>query len=89
VKVGKSTFNSKYDKGIYHFPLQSKNRFHPTQKNLKLFEVLIEKHSKKGDLIVDTFLGSGTTAIASKNTGRKFKGCEILTEYFNKVVKII
>jgi site-specific DNA-methyltransferase (adenine-specific) len=78
IKGGKPTFNSKYDKGIYEFPLQGgKNRFHPTQKSLKLFEALIEKHSKKGDLIVDTFLGGGTTAIASKNTGRKFKGCEI------------
>ncbi len=90
VKGGKPTFNSKYDKGIYEFPLQGgKNRFHPTQKSLKLFEALIEKHSKKGDLIVDTFLGGGTTAIASKNTGRKFKGCEISKEYFDKVVKII
>ena len=90
VKGGKPTFNSKYDKGIYEFPLQGgKNRFHPTQKSLKLFEALIEKHSNKGDLIVDTFLGGGTTAIASKNTGRKFKGCEISKEYFDKVVKII
>jgi len=90
VKVGKPTFNSKYDKGIYEFPLQGgKNRFHPTQKSLKLFEALIEKHSKKGDLIIDTFLGGGTTAIAAKNTGRKFKGCEISKEYFDKVVKII
>ena len=90
VKGGKPTFNSKYDKGIYEFPLQGgKNRFHPTQKSLKLFETLIQKHSNEGDLIVDPFLGGGTTAIASKNTNRKFKGCEISKEYFDKVIEII
>jgi site-specific DNA-methyltransferase (adenine-specific) len=85
VKGGKPTFNSKYDNGIYRFPLQGgKNRFHPTQKSLLLFEDLIKKHSYPGDTILDTFLGSGTTAIASKNTHRHFKGCEISQEYYNK-----
>ena len=85
VKGGKPTFNSKYDKGIYHYPLQGgKNRFHPTQKSLLLFEDLIKKHSNEGDIILDTFLGSGTTALASKNTKRNFKGCEISEEYYNK-----
>ena len=51
VKGGKPTFNSKYDKGIYDFPIQGgKNRFHPTQKSLPLFEELIKKHSNEGDL---------------------------------------
>mgnify|MGYP006078631753 CR=1 FL=1 len=90
VKGSKPTFNSKYDKGIYMYPLQGgKNRFHPTQKNLDLFEELIKKHSNENDVILDTFLGSGTTAIASKNTKRKFKGCEISKEYFDKIMKII
>lgn len=44
VKGSKPTFHSQYDNGIYHYPLQGgKNRFHPTQKNLKLFEELIKK----------------------------------------------
>ena len=61
VKGGKPTFNSKYDNGIYQFPLQGgKNRFHPTQKSLELFETLVEKHSKEDDVVLDTFLGSGT-----------------------------
>jgi site-specific DNA-methyltransferase (adenine-specific) len=88
VKGGKSTFNSKYDNGIYKFPLQGgKKRFHPTQKSIKLFETLIQKHSNEGDLIVDPFLGGGTTAIASKNTNRNFKGCEISKEYYDKIIK--
>ncbi len=90
VKGGKPTFNSKYDNGIYRYPLQGgKNRFHPTQKNLKLFEELIQKHSNEGDVILDTFLGGGTSAIACKNTNRNFKGCEISKEYFDKVMKLI
>ena len=86
VKGSKPTFNSKYDNGIYHYPLQSKNRTHPTQKSLDLFEELIKKHSNENDTILDTFLGSGTTAIACKNTNRQFKGCELLKEYFDKIV---
>ena len=43
----------------------------------------------KNDTILDTFLGSGTTAIACKNTNRKFKGCEISIEYFDKIMKLI
>lgn len=90
VKGGKPTFNSKYDNGIYKFPLQGgKNRFHPTQKSLALFETLIEKHSNEGDLVLDTFLGSGTTAIASKNKNRQFKGCEVSQEYYDKLMKLV
>ena len=90
VKEGNPTFNSSYDNGIYMYPLQGgKNRFHPTQKSLNLFEALINKHSNENDTILDTFLGSGTTAIACKNTKRNFKGCEISKEYYDKILEII
>jgi site-specific DNA-methyltransferase (adenine-specific) len=90
VKDGGPTFNSSYDNAIYQFPLQGgKNRFHPTQKSLELFEALINKHSNEGDTILDTFLGSGTTALASRNTKRKFKGCEISKEYCDKINELI
>jgi site-specific DNA-methyltransferase (adenine-specific) len=64
-----------------------KNRFHPTQKSLLLFKELIQKHSNEGDTVLDTFLGGGTTALACKETKRKFKGCEISKEYFEKVMQ--
>ena len=90
VKDGSPTFHSSYDNGIYSFPLQGgKNRFHPTQKSLPLFEALIQKHSNEGDIVLDTFLGGGTTAFACKNTKRKFRGCEISTEYYDQVQAII
>jgi DNA modification methylase len=90
VKGGKPTFNSKYDNALYQYPMAGgKKRFHPTQKNLLFFEDLIKKHSNEGDLVLDTFLGGGTTAIACKNTNRAFKGCEISKEYYYKVLAII
>lgn len=90
IKKSKPTFNSKYDNGIYTFPLQGgKNRFHPTQKSLALFEELIKKHSNENDIILDTFLGSGTTARAAQNTKRICQGCEVSQEYFDKMMKLI
>lgn len=90
VKGGKPTFNSSYDNAIYEFPLQGgKKRFHPTQKSLSLFEELIKKHSNEGDTVLDTFLGGCTTALACKNTNRKFKGCEISEDYYNKCISLM
>ena len=90
VKGGKPTFNSQYDNGCYQFPLQGgKNRFHPTQKSLPLFETLIEKHSNENDIVMDTFLGGGTTAFACKNKKRQFKGCEVSKEYYDKFMKLL
>jgi len=85
VKGGKATFNSKYDNGLYEYPIYSgKDRFHPTQKSLGLFEELIEKHSNKGDIVVDPYGGSATTALAAKNTNRLYLCCEPSDEYFQK-----
>jgi DNA modification methylase len=90
VKGGSPTFHSSYDNGIYMFPLQGgKHRFHPTQKSLALFEELIKKHSNENDVVLDTFLGGGTTAIACKNTNRQFRGCEISKEYVDKTLAIL
>lgn len=87
VKVSKPTFNSQYDNGIYSYPIyHGKDRFHPTQKPTELISALIEKHSNPEDLVLDCFLGSGTTALASANTGRNFIGCELEEEYYNKSV---
>ena len=90
IKKSKPTFNSKYDNGIYSYPIQGgKHRFHPTQKSLSLFEELIKKHSNEGDIVLDCFLGSGTTAVAALKTKRKFIGCEMQEEYYEKMLKRI
>lgn len=61
-----------------------KPRFHPTQKPLKLIERLVLASSNEGDIVLDPFMGSGTTAEASQNLKRKYIGFEIDTEYYNK-----
>ena len=83
VKGGKPTFHAQYDKGIYYAPIprHNGNRIHPTQKPVDLFAELIEKHSNPGDLVIDPFLGSGTTAIAAVGGGRRFRGCDIDPRY--------
>ena len=58
-------------------------RFHPTQKPIKLIEKLIKIHSNEGDLVLDPFMGSGTTAIASINTKRNYTGFELDSHYYN------
>lgn len=81
VKGGKPTFNGIYDNGVYNFPIPRGKRLHPTQKPLRLFKELVEKHSFEGDLVVDPFLGGGTTAVAVCENFRRFKGCDICPEY--------
>ena len=87
VKKSKPTFNSKYDNGVYRHPIATKDRFHPTQKSLPLFEELIKKHSNEGDLVVDPFAGSATTGVAALVNGRQFKGCELDEDFFKKANK--
>lgn len=55
---------------------------HPTQKSLKLMEELLLIHSNSGDVVLDCFMGSGTTGVACVNTGRKFIGIEMDENYF-------
>lgn len=90
VKGGKPTFHSSYDKAIYQYPMAAgKYKFHPTQKNLELMCVLIKKHSNEGDVVMDTFLGGGTTAFACTRTKRTCIGCEISPDYFAKMNEVM
>jgi len=56
-------------------------RKHPAEKPIELLEELIKKSSRENDIILDPFLGSGTTAIACKELGRRYIGIEISPEY--------
>ena len=55
---------------------------HPTQKSLSLMEDLLKIHSNDGQVVVDPFMGSGSTGVACKNLNRKFIGIELDEEYF-------
>jgi site-specific DNA-methyltransferase (adenine-specific) len=56
-------------------------RVHRNQKPTALMEWCLNKYSKSGDIVLDCFLGSGTTAVACKRTGRDFIGIEISPAY--------
>lgn len=84
VKSGKPTFNSKYDNGVYYYPIcHGKERYdHPNQKPLQLIKDLIQKHSKEGDIVLDTFAGTGTTGVACKLLKRNYIMIENDEYYF-------
>ena len=58
-------------------------RIHPTQKPVKLYEWLLGNYAEPGQRILDTHLGSGSSAIAAHYFGCDFVGCEIDKEYFD------
>lgn len=59
-------------------------RFHPTQKPTQLIIQLLNYYTKKGDLILDPFMGSFTTAVACHKMQRRYIGAELDKEYFDK-----
>ena len=59
---------------------------HPTQKPLPLLEYLIKTYTNEGDLVVDPYMGSGTTAVAALRTGRHFIGWEKEGDYHAKAL---
>ena len=64
-------------------------KFHPTQKPVKLYEWLLINYAKKGDKILDTHLGSGSIAIACHNLGYDLTACELDKEYYEAAIKRI
>jgi site-specific DNA-methyltransferase (adenine-specific) len=66
----------------YSAYLDKKNKFHPTQKPVKLYDWILKNYAKPGDKIIDTHLGSGSSRIAAHKAGFEFVGCELDKEYF-------
>ncbi len=75
---------SSFDRPAATFAYRSNddNRIHPTQKPIRLYEWLLKNYAKEGDKILDTHLGSGSSAIAADIMGYDFTGYEIDAEYF-------
>ncbi|MFT5451708.1 MAG: site-specific DNA-methyltransferase (adenine-specific) [Enterobacterales bacterium] len=63
------------------------HRIHPTQKPVKLYDWLLKNYAKEGDKILDTHLGSGSSAIAAHYGGFDFVGCELDEDYYNETMK--
>lgn len=79
--------NTTYDTAKTHYELPinlaDKKKFeHPTIKPMTIIENLIINSTNEGDIVFDPFLGSGTTAVAAKNTGRQYIGFEINPKYY-------
>ncbi|MBF1466203.1 DNA methyltransferase [Prevotella pallens] len=72
---------------IFHFSVRkNRNKIHPTQKPVELYEWLLNMYAKPTDKILDTHLGSGTIAIACYHAGIDLTACEISKEYFLKAL---
>jgi DNA modification methylase len=71
--------------------LRGSNRraLHPTQKPEEMLKRIIIASSNKGDLVLDPFLGSGTTAVIAKRLGRKWIGIEKNQSYIEAAQKRI
>jgi len=72
--------------GIYAVNAKE-NRIHPTQKPIKLYKWLLKNYAKQGDKILDTHLGSGSSAIAAHDMEFDFVGCEIDKDYYDAACK--
>jgi DNA modification methylase len=85
-----STFNlwecNKYKSNILKYK-KDYNGYHPTQKPVLLLEDLIKTFSNEKDLVVDLTMGSGSTGVACKKTGRHFIGIEKDENYYNVAVR--
>ncbi len=57
---------------------------HPTEKPVELMRIFIENSSDSGNIVLDPFMGSGSTGVACMETGRRFIGIEIDETYFRK-----
>ena len=74
---------------IQHDMKNKEIRIHPTQKPVKLYEWLLMNYAKEGDKILDTHLGSGSSAIACHNLKYDLTACELDKEYFESAMKRI
>ena len=89
-RVGDDLSGMKFPKSILYFPKHSSQcGFHPTQKPVDLLEYLIKTYTLDGEIVLDPCMGSGSTGVSAKNTGRNFIGIEIDPTYFEVAKKRI
>lgn len=79
-------FNDRAQTTVMDFEKPRKNDLHPTMKPVPLFAYQIANSSEKGDIVLDTFGGSGTTIIACENLGRKGRSVELDPHYCDVIL---
>lgn len=77
----------RYPSTIQRFSNPNNNLLHPTQKPVELMEYLIRTYTNEGETVLDNCMGSGTTGVACKKTGRHFIGIEKDEKYFEIAVR--
>lgn len=81
---GRSTFRCKRLSDVQEYKkVNGNDMLHPTQKPIDMLEIFIKNNSDEGNIILDPFMGSGTTGVACKNLNRNFIGIELDETYFN------
>jgi len=86
-KVPTQIFNFMWN-GMLQGDMKNKEkRIHPTQKPVALYKWLLHNYAKPGDRILDTHLGSGSSAIAAHYGGFEFVGCELDKDYYDAACK--
>jgi len=79
---GRAFINGKRYSDVWHCNrVSGKYQVHQNQKPIELIELIINKHSKENNIVLDSFLGSGTTAIACEKLNRRWIGIELNEEY--------
>ena len=87
VRIFKYTWNGMHQGSHGGDVRKNETRIHPTQKPVALYRWLLEKFAEPGQRILDTHLGSGSSAIAAHYFGVEFVGCELDPDYFHACKK--
>jgi DNA modification methylase len=82
-----SWYSDRTQTTVMEFNRPTKSELHPTMKPIDLLEYQIGNSSEEGQLVLDLFLGSGSTLIASERLGRRCNGIELEPKYVDVIVK--
>lgn len=80
--------HTNYPRSILRFDNDTKT-VHPTQKPVALMEYMVRTYTNEGDVVLDNCMGSGTTGVAARQSGRRFIGIERDEKYFDICVERI
>lgn len=81
---GRKFFNGKRIADVWYFDkIANQKLIHQNQKPISLLKQCIEKHSNENDVVLDCFMGSGSTGVACKELNRRFIGIELEEKYFD------
>ncbi len=78
-----------YPSNVLYLATESSNKNHSAVFPIALPEWFIRLFTRKGDIVLDPFIGSGTTAVAANNLGRNFIGIDVKSEYCKSAIKRI